>query len=276
MTATGDDPALAYYARDGSDPLAVVLDALRELGRDVDAIAIDDLAGIDEFHALGRPATIALADLAEIGPGTEVVDVGAGLGGPARFLAARHGARVTAVEPVERFRTACADLNRRAGLSDSITTVDGTATHLPLDDASMDVAWMQAVSISVADKGAMAAEVRRVVRDGGRLAFYDSFARSGADLHFPLPWADGPDASFVVAAGTLRTAFVEAGFEPVVWNEQEAALAEIGRRPFTATADPARLGLTRLMPDYERRMTNVGRNVGEGRLGLLQAVLRAV
>lgn len=268
--------ALRYYEHDGTDPLPLVLDALAETGRDRDSIEIDDLAGIDEFHALGRPATMALAELAGVGPGVEVVDVGAGLGGPARFLAARLGASVTAVEPVERFRDACAELNRRAGLAETIRTLDGAATRLPLEDGSMDVAWMQAVAISVEDKRAMAAELRRVVRPGGRLAFFDSFARGDGELHFPLPWADGPDQSFVVTAAELRSVFGAAGFEPVVWNEQEGALAEIGQRSFTPTVDPERVGLARLMPDYEARIANVGRNIAEGRIGLLLAVLRAV
>ena len=270
-----DRAALRYYDGDGADPLPVVLDALREAGRDAESIQIDDLAGIDEFHALGRAATMALAELAGIAAGTEVIDVGAGLGGPARYLAARFGARVTAVEPTARFRATCAELNRRAGLDGSIRTVDGSATDLPVDDGSMDVAWMQAVAISVADKPAMADELRRVLRPGGRLAFFDSFARGG-DLHFPLPWADGPEASFVVPAAELLSCFEAAGFEAVVWNEQEGALAEIAQRTFTPTVDPVQVGLGRVMPDFEQRMGNVGRNIGEGRLGLLLAVLRAV
>jgi sarcosine/dimethylglycine N-methyltransferase len=276
MNETGDEAALRYYEHDRSDPLPVVLDALRETGRDAERVAIDDLAGIDEFHALGRPATMTLAELAGIAAGVDVIDVGAGLGGPARFLAARFGARVTAVEPTARFRDTCAELNRRADLADAIRTVDGTATRLPVADGSMDVAWMQAVAISVADKRAMADELRRVLRPGGRLAFFDSFARSGGDLHYPLPWADGPTESFVVSADELRSVFEAAGFESVVWNEQDGALAEIAQRSFTPTVDPARVGLSRLMPNFEQRMGNVGRNIAEGRLGLLLAVLRAV
>lgn len=135
---------------------------------------------------------------------------------------------------------------------------------------------MQAVAISVADKHAMANELRRVLRPGGRLAFFDSFARGGGDLHYPLPWADGPEASFVVSADELRSVFEAAGFEPVVWNEQEGALTAIAQRSFTPTVDPARVGLSKLMPDVEQRMGNVGRNIAEERLGLLLAVLRAV
>ena len=276
MSEGRDDAPLRYYAGDGVDPLPVVLSALRESGRDTEQVEIDDLAGIDEFHALGRPATMALAELAGVERGAAVIDVGAGLGGPARFLAARYAARVTAVEPTSRFRDACAELTRRAGLAELVTTLDGTATHLPVADASMDVAWMQAVAISVPDKRAMAGELRRVLRPDGRLAFFDSFARDEGDLHFPVPWADGPEESFVVTADELRSVFVAAGLEPIVWNEQEGAIAEIAQRSFTPTVDPAHVGLGRLMPDFDRRMGNLGRNISEGRLGLLQAVLLAV
>jgi SAM-dependent methyltransferase len=273
MTEMNDEAALRYYDGDGSDPLPVVFDSLRATGRDADRFEIDDLAGIDEFHALGRPATMALAELAGVERDAAVVDVGAGLGGPARFLASRYGARVTAVEPTARFRDACAELTRRAGLTDLVRTVDGTATALPVGDGSMDLAWMQAVAISVPDKVAMARELHRVLRPGGRLAFFDSFARDEGELPFPLPWADGPEASFVVPAGELRSVFGEAGFEPVVWNEQDDALAEIAKQSFTPTVDPARVGLAQLMPDFQQRMGNLGRSIGEGRLGILQAVL---
>jgi sarcosine/dimethylglycine N-methyltransferase len=275
MTTAGDDEALRYYARDGADPLPVVIDALRGAGRDVDQIAIDDLAGIDEFHALGRPATMALAELAGIEAGSKVIDIGAGLGGPARFLAARLGAQVTAVEPTERFRRACIELTRRAGLTEQIQVVDGTATSLPVPDGSMDVAWMQAVAISVSDKHGMAREIRRVLRPGGRLAFFDSTSGPGGDPIFPLPWADGPEASFVVPAGELRSAFEAAGLYPEAWHEQEGALAEIAQRQFEPSVDASQVGLDLLMPDFGTRMANVGQSIAGGRLRLLQAVLRA-
>jgi sarcosine/dimethylglycine N-methyltransferase len=277
MAASDDEnAALRYYAHGGQDPLPVVVDALRSAGRSTDRVDIDDLAGIDEFHALGRPATMALAELAGVCPGARVVDVGAGLGGPARFLAARLGARVTAVEPVERFRSACAELTRRAGLDELVEVVDGTATDLPLADASMDVAWMQAVSISVPDKAAMARELRRVLRPGGKLAFFDSTAGPAGEPYFPLPWADGPAASFVETAEALEATFRAAGLEPVVWNEQQDALGEIGRQRFEPAVDPALVGLGLLMPEFDVRMGNIGRSIAEGRLRLLQAVLRAV
>jgi sarcosine/dimethylglycine N-methyltransferase len=88
------DPALSYY--DGPELTSKVFEALRQARRPVDRLDPDDLAALDEFHALGRPATLALAELAAIRPGERVLDVGAGIGGPSRVLAGRYGAQVTA------------------------------------------------------------------------------------------------------------------------------------------------------------------------------------
>ena len=170
---------IRYYTHDGADLVPVILDALQGAGRDPEHLSVDDLAGVDEFHALGRAATMALADLAGIGEGDRVADLGAGIGGPTRYLAGRLGAHVTAVEPTARFRYACEELTRRVGLAERITAVEGTATSVPLEDGSVDVVWMQAVALSVPDKHAMAREVRRVLRSGGRFAFFD-FTRGPA------------------------------------------------------------------------------------------------
>ena len=103
----------SYY--DGPDLTGRVRDALREAGLDPERLRVEDLTAMDQFHALGLAATLALAELAELRPGERVLDIGAGIGGPARVLAARFGARVTAVEPLARFRRLAADAQRRHG-----------------------------------------------------------------------------------------------------------------------------------------------------------------
>ena len=157
----GDDAPLRYYDGDGADPLAVVLDALRESGRDVERLEIDDLAAVDEFHALGRPATMALAELAGVQEGAAVIDVGAGLGGPARFLAARYGAHVTAVEPTRRFRDACAELTRRAGLAERVRTRGKVRERLVELFTERPIERLSVLHTTEADVEEFAAEITR-------------------------------------------------------------------------------------------------------------------
>jgi len=262
-----------YY--DGPDLQTTVLAALQAAGRDVDRINSDDLAGIDEFHALGRAGTLALAKLANITPGERVLDVGAGIGGPARFLARHYGAIVTAVDPTARFANLARTLTERAGLSDQVTVVHTDGTGLPFPDASFDLAWTQAVWQSVENKQTLATEIRRVLTPEGRLAMFE-LVGDGRDLHYPVPWGDGPADSFVLAEPELKALLQGTGLHIDLWLTGQAAQAAL----VTAAGDTERMtpglpgvGLDLLMPDYAERMAGLARNVEDGRIELLLAAL---
>ncbi len=77
----------AHYTVD--DLEQAIASALQALGKDMTALAPDDLAPVDEFHIRGRESTAELATLVEPSPDTEILDVGSGLGGTARYLADR-------------------------------------------------------------------------------------------------------------------------------------------------------------------------------------------
>ncbi len=265
---------LDYY--DGPDVVDRLSDALREAGLDPDSLDIDDLAPLDEFHALGRAATLALAELADVRPGDRVLDVGAGIGGPARLLAARYGAHVTALDATSRFCRAAELLTRGAGLTERVQIVCGDALKLPFDDGCFDLAWSQAVSQNVADKQRFIAELARVVRPGGHVALFEVVAGPGGPLEFPVPWADREEQSWLVSANELHALLDSRPLALVSWKEGPAALEAIGSAAQSLPTAPAEhpLGLHLLMPDFHARMASLASNVAQNKSALVQAVAK--
>ncbi len=102
-----------------------------------------------------------------------MLDVCAGLAGPARFLAARRGCRVIGLELNAGRAAGGARLTRRVGLAGRVISVRGDAQWLPFADASFDACISQEAFLHVADKAAVLAGCHRVLRPGGRLAFTD-------------------------------------------------------------------------------------------------------
>jgi SAM-dependent methyltransferase len=254
-----------------------VLGALRAAGRNLDPLNSDDLAGLDEFHGLGRAATLTMAELAGISDGERVLDVGAGIGGPARTLAVHRGARVTALDPTQRFSDLNQQLCRRCGLEQDIEVVRGDARRMPICDADFDVVWTQAVWPSIDDKHAMVHEMHRVSKPGGRLALYEITSGPAAgDLHYPVPWANGPTESFLVSPEEVRSVTESAGFTVREWLEGPDVLTRIGEtagsgRPGMATGVDG-ITLALVMPDFHKRMAGLARNIEEQRISMVMAV----
>src|SRR5688572_20623369 len=90
------EETLRHYEPGGLLPRIVA--GLQALGKDLDSVTHEDLAPADEFHSAGRSATRALVELAKMPPGSRVLDVGSGLGGPARYLAATLDCDVAGID----------------------------------------------------------------------------------------------------------------------------------------------------------------------------------
>ncbi len=138
-------------------------------------LTADDLFEFDQDHYGGLAAVDALARRAGVGTASRVLDVCAGLGGPARFLASRRGSAVVALELHAGRAAGAARLNRLVRQA-RVTVVRADATMLPFAESAFDACLSQEALLHIADKPAVLEECRRVLVRGGRLAFTDWIA----------------------------------------------------------------------------------------------------
>jgi len=270
-----DRRVAAHYGR--GDLEAAITGALAAAGKELDRLAPEDLAAVDEFHIRGREATLELGHALGLAPDTEVLDVGSGLGGPARHLAHRFGCRVTGIDLTEEFCRVATALTGRVGLGGRVTCRHGSALAMPFADATFDAAYSQHVAMNIEDKAALYAEVRRVLKPGAVLGIYDILEGPGGEVVFPVPWARDPGASFLVTPDALRRLLEGAGFEITSWRDTTDA----GRAWFLAMSERvAREGVPPLGfhllfgPVFAEMAKNQVRNLTEERIRLAEVVCR--
>jgi len=252
-----------------------ILAGLRAAGKDLTRLVPDDLAPVDQFHSRGKEATLELARIAGLEGRMHVLDVGGGVGGPARMLAAELGCRVTVLDLVHEFCRVGEELTARTGLSDRVGFRHGNALDMPFADGTFDVAWTQHSSMNIDDKAGLYREIRRVVQPGGRLALHEIVGGSKAPIHFPVPWARAPSMSFLRPAHEVHALIAATGFAEIAWVDGSAQTLEWFRRQAArAPATPPPLGLHLLLgSDFSQMLRNQVRNLEEGRMVLIQAVL---
>jgi SAM-dependent methyltransferase len=213
-----DAPATnAYWGRAGLD--RAIVDALTAAGKDISALTIDDLAPADQFHGGGKPATQRLARLAGLRPGWRVLDVGGGLGGPARTLAVEFGCTVTIVDLTESYVNAGRALTALLDLEDQVTHRVGDALALPADGAPYDVVWTQNSGMNIADKERLYAGFARMLAPGGLLVFQEPMAGPGGPTIYPVMWARSDEESFLRSPDAMRSLVEASGFRCRAWED---------------------------------------------------------
>src|SRR5262245_20124471 len=220
MSGAGPATIREHWAREGLGQ--AILDALSAAGKDLDALTVDDIAPADHFHGGGKPATDRLARLAAPAAETRVLDVGGGLGGPARTLAARYGCRVTVIDLTESFVRVGEFLTERLRLGDRVSHRAGARLELPFPAGAFDMVWTQNSGMNVAAKERLYAGFHRVLRPGGVLAFQEPMAGPAGPPLFPLMWARDASQSFLRSPGEMRAVIEGAGFRVRVWDDVTA------------------------------------------------------
>src|SRR5579859_24266 len=170
-----------YRATGLTERLKTVLAAL---GPEDQRLTPQQLGSLDQFHTRGLAATAELAELAGMTADMSVLDVGSGVGGPARFLAATYGCRVTGVDLSQPFVDAARYLTERTGQGGQVSFETASALDLPFEDGDFDVVLLQHVAMNIADRGRLYREIRRVLDVGGRFATFDVVS-NGSEPHYP-------------------------------------------------------------------------------------------
>ena len=162
-------------------------------------------------------------------------------------------------------------LTERTGQGGKVAFRVASALELPFDDASFDVVLLQHVAMNIADRIRLYGEIRRVLGPRGRFATYDIVLKAG-EPHYPVPWARTAAISVLLSEAETRSAIESAGFRALTWrDDSEAAKGWFAGLRAAGPLPSPNLGVV-MGPDFAQLTANLGRNLQEGRLGVLTAV----
>ena len=265
---TTDDEVWRHYAR--ADLLARLNAALAEDGVDPLHPSIETLAPYDQFHGRGLEATIEIAKLMRADESDHILDVGSGIGGPARYFARRFGCRVTGIDLTPEYCGVARHLTRLLDLQDRVTFESGDALAMPFADATFDGAYSMNVSMNIADKTALYREIERVLKPGAWLILSELAKGDGGEIDYPTPWARSPRTSFLATPEQTRHGLTEAGFDvgelrstrdqALAFGARSRALVERGEKP------PHRAVMLMHGEIASQAISNVARGLSEGQI----------
>lgn len=266
----------AHYGR--GDLMGRLRAALLDDGIDPDHPTIEALAPYDHFHGRGLEATEELADGLAIGLDDHILDIGSGIGGPARYIAERFGARITGIDLTAEFCDVARQLTEALGLADRVDFKQGDALAMPFADAGFDGAYSMNVSMNIADKAAFYAEIHRVLRPGGWLALSELAQGPGGAPAYPTPWAQHAESSFLATPQQTREGLEAAGFSVMSLRETtEQALAYSARsRAMVERGEkPPHRAVPLIHGELARdAMANVARGLAEARIVPIEVLCR--
>lgn len=228
-----------------------------------------DLFRFDQLH--GRELVATQEHAARLSPGTSdcVLDVGSGIGGPARYFAHTFDCHVTGVDVTPQFVAAASQLTEACRLSELVQFLEVDAVKLPFENASFDAATCFYVGMNLSDKPAVIREAHRVLKPGGRFIWTEVVLAGEQPALYPLPWARDESASFLVKAPDLAGHFDAAGFTLSVVDETELVIEHARQRAAARqepTAEQRDANQVIMGPDFAERRGMLIRCLTEGRL----------
>ena len=247
----------------------VIAQSLQSAGSDLNKLTTADLATVDEFHIRGRKATLELAAQMNLNADSHVLDIGIGLGGPARTLAETYACKVTGIDLTQAFCNAAAEISDWVGLGKRVSFKQGDATSLPFSNKTFDAAMTIHVAMNIAAKDKMYMEAHRVVKSGGIFAVYDIVQGEGGEVLYPVPWARDESISHLATADEMKSLLVGAGFklrDVQDSTEESQSFFERMTAQMAKTGSPPVAWRLFLGDDFPTMARNQVRNVTERRI----------
>jgi ubiquinone/menaquinone biosynthesis C-methylase UbiE len=245
--------------------LITTIDRLR-LDGPTDGTTADTLQFLDQYHVGGSQAVERLLVTLMPSPPVTVLDIGSGLGGPARQVATALGCRVTGVDITAAYVEAAIELSDRCGLSDRVRFVHCDIADL-VPEQPFDAAFTMHVQMNIEAKRQWFAEIAQRLAARARFAVWEVCRTSDAELSWPLPWSmDGSD-SYLATSENLRDSILAAGFELVEWVDESAWASSWFDTTF-AGGLPSGPTLPMFLEDGFARVLNFAGALADGTLGV--------
>jgi SAM-dependent methyltransferase len=253
-----------------------ILSAIRAANGPDAPVTVEALSVLDHFHGRGVLATQELIELLKPQPGEQILDIGSGIGGPARWIAAKCAVHVTGVDLTPEFCAAAQALNLATGLGDRVTIRNGSALALPVPDDAFDGAYSQNVIMNIADKPRFYHEAFRALRPGGRLTLSNlCLGRAGGEIVYPVPWAETAATSFLATPDEMERDLRAAGFAIRSFRDTSADILPAQRRNRERLEHKglAPLGTHLILGERLLQMQiNSGRNLEAGLVATIEAL----
>ncbi|HWI84360.1 class I SAM-dependent methyltransferase [Ramlibacter sp.] len=265
-----------HYSR--GDLLARLRTALAEDGADPDHPTPDSLAPYDHFHGRGLEATLETARLMPARAGQRILDIGSGLGGPARYVANRFRCHVTGIDLTPEYCELAQHLTRLQKLEDRTSFQQGDALAMPFEAQAFDGAYSMNVSMNIEHKAALYREMHRVLKPGGWLVLSEVSRGEGGDIDYPTAWADSARTSFLSTPEETRQGLLDAGFEVLRFRstlEKTRAFGDRSRAMVKRGEKPPHRAVMLIHGEKARAvMANTIRGFADGRIVPIEVLCR--
>jgi cyclopropane fatty-acyl-phospholipid synthase-like methyltransferase len=259
------------------DVFGRIIDAMKAASIDPETVTVEQMAAVDHLHACGFAASIELADALPVKAGDHLIDIGCGVGGPARYMAKRFDCRVSGLDITAAFVDAANKLTALLKMEDRVKLQLGDGQYLPFDDATFDGGYTQHVTMNVPDRPQFFGEAFRVLKPGAFFALTEHGLGTGGKPHVPCPWTeDGTGAflarpdeevSYLEKAGFVDVEVTHTGDKYLAGYRRAMELAAKGELPVFGS----HILLGKGAPD---KVKNAARNIEEGRTDPVRIICR--